>query len=124
MLRNLFLVFIGGGTGSMLRYLSSLLAARWAVASVFPLATFLVNILGCFVAGVLVSSFDRGLTGTDWRLLLITGFCGGYTTFSAFSTESFAMMQRGEWLVAVLYIAASILIGLAVVGLGVLAGKA
>ena len=124
MLRSLLLVFLGGGAGSVMRYLTSVLTARWTQPSVFPLATFTANIIGCFVLGLLIALLDKGtLAHPGWRFLLITGFCGGYTTFSTFSAENFEMLQRGDYFLAVMYILASVLIGLLAVWLGFSLGK-
>ncbi|MDR1698721.1 MAG: fluoride efflux transporter CrcB [Prevotellaceae bacterium] len=125
MWRTLFLVFLGGGAGSTLRYLTSVLTARWTQPAVtFPIATFTVNIAGCLLAGLLIGLIDKGtLANPGWRFLLITGFCGGYTTFSAFSAENLLLLQRGDYGLAVIYITTSILLGLAAVWLGFLLGK-
>lgn len=120
MLKNLLLVFLSGGAGSVLRYLTSLLAVRWVQpAAVFPVATFTANIIGCFLVGLFLGLIDKGtLLHPTWRLLLIVGFCGGYTTFSAFSAENFLLLQHGEYLRTAFYVAASIVLGLAAVYLG------
>ncbi len=125
MVKNLLLVFLGGGSGSALRYLTSVLTARWVqpVAS-FPVATFTANIAGCFFVGLFIVLIEKGaLSNPAWRFLLITGFCGGYTTFSAFSAENLLLLQRGDYGLAAIYITASILLGLTAVWLGVLLGK-
>ena len=88
MLKSILLVGVGGAAGSMLRYLTALLVNRYA-NSHFPWATFTVNILGCFLIGLLFGLLDKQqVANQNIRLLLITGFCGGYTTFSAFSIEN------------------------------------
>lgn len=116
-------VGIGGGIGSMLRYLSSVLVAK-LFSGHFPLATFLVNILGCLIAGLLIGFFDKqSVTNQEMRYLLITGFCGGYTTFSAFAAENVSLFQAGNSFVAFLYIATSIITGLLAVWLGLFLTK-
>lgn len=118
MIKNLLLVGLGGGIGSMLRYLSSMAAIK-ALSLHNNAGTFFVNIAGCFIAGLLIGFFEsKGVLTHEWRLLFITGFCGGFTTFSAFSAESVHMFQSGNVAQAVIYISASILAGLGAVWLG------
>ncbi len=101
------LIFLGGGTGSCMRYLLSLLLHT-------PLATFAANILGCLIIGALSSL----ITNAEWKLLLVTGFCGGFTTFSTFSNETTAMLRSGDTLQAISYIAASVIFGIIAVFAG------
>lgn len=118
MLKNILLVGLGGAIGSVLRYLSTVLVDR-CFQSLFPWATFFINILGCLIIGGLLGVFGRQqLTGADMRLLFVTGFCGGYTTFSAFAAENLTLFQSGQSWMAVLYIVASVLAGIAAVWLG------
>ncbi|WP_285269015.1 fluoride efflux transporter CrcB [Kaistella rhinocerotis] len=115
-MRSLLFVFIGGGAGSVLRYLLSVGAQRFWIVKSFPLGTFLANIIGCFLIGVLVSALVK--SDLHLRLLLITGFCGGFTTFSAFSVESVSLWQSGQFTVLAIYILLSVILGLAAVWLG------
>lgn len=108
---SLALVALGGATGSVLRYLVSVLAVPLLGAS-FPWATLAVNVLGSALIGVCGGA---GLQG-GWRLLLVTGGLGGFTTFSAFSLETGLLWQRAPWQ-AVAYVAASLALGLAAFGL-------
>ncbi len=94
-------VFIGGAAGSLLRYSAGLL---------LPSGTFFVNMTGSFLIGVLATLLPAG---SPWRLLLITGFLGGYTTFSAFQWELLSAFQNGVPWLAALNAAASVLLGLA-----------
>ena len=119
MIRAIILVGIGGGVGSIFRYLTSVFVGKY-FQPLFPWATFAANILGCLIIGLLFGFFDRHqLTNPDLKYLFITGFCGGYTTFSAFAAENINLFQSGNTLTAFLYIAASVLVGLFAVWLGV-----
>ena len=111
--RDIFLVGIGGFAGSVARYLVYLIFAGQN-ASAFPYATFSVNILGCFLIGAVFGLGERNdLLTPELRLLLATGFCGGFTTFSAYSIESVGLMQRGEFGFAAAYIVLSVVAGVA-----------
>lgn len=123
MLKQLLLVGIGGATGSILRYLSSVVTAKYFTHA-FPLATFAVNIIGCLLIGLLIGNMEhRQLANPELRLLLITGFCGGYTTFSAFASENLTLLQAGNYITGFAYIAASVLVGLLAVWFGLLLSK-
>lgn len=112
MIRTLILIGIGGGVGSILRYLTSLFAAKY-FEIIFPLGTFVVNILGCLTMGILLGLFERQLlASSDLKHLLIIGLCGGYTTFSAFASENISLFQSGNSFTAIIYMALSILVGL------------
>ena len=118
MLRAVILVGLGGGVGSILRYLTTVFVTKH-FQSAFPLATFTANFLGCLLIGILLGIFDRQqLANPDLKYLFITGFCGGYTTFSAFAAENINLFQTGHSLTAFLYIVASVLVGLFAVWLG------
>ncbi|MGQ2983767.1 fluoride efflux transporter CrcB [Flavobacterium sp.] len=123
MIRSMLLVGLGGATGSILRYLSAMLVNKyWNNA--FPLATFLINMLGCLLIGMLMAFIEKQSGISDnFRLFFITGFCGGYTTYSAFAYENTTLMTNGQTLIAFAYIAASVLAGLLFVWLGMMAGR-
>ena len=112
-LRNVVLVAVGGGFGSVARYLVS----RFAMGA-FPWGTFAVNIIGSLLIGLLTGLVAKGTLSTEMRLLLITGFCGGFTTFSTFANESFAMHKAGDVLIAALYVSASVFVGIVAVYVG------
>ncbi len=114
MLKEVFFVGLGGFAGSVLRYL----AGRMLNAS-FPWGTMAVNVAGCLLIGLLCALAERGnLASPALRLLLTVGFCGGFTTFSAFMGENLAMLRAGEILPFVLYTTGSFVLGLAAVWLG------
>jgi CrcB protein len=117
MIKTILLIGLGGGVGSIFRYLSNLFVTKYFL-HIFPLATLLVNITGCLLIGILVGIFDRNqLNNKDLHYLFITGFCGGFTTFSAFALENVILFQNNTAL-AFLYIAASIILALGAVYLG------
>lgn len=117
MLKALLLVGSGSFIGGALRYLISQLMKPCGAG--FPLGTFCVNILGCFLIGLLYGLFSKySTTSGDWCLLLTTGLCGGFTTFSTFCNESMTMVQNGNWGTMVIYIGGSVLLGILAVLLG------
>jgi CrcB protein len=111
-MKNILLVGLGGGIGSIARYLSQ----RWFAAnfaSVFPWGTWTVNVAGCFLIGLLWGlSFRSDGTGENWKLFLMTGLCGGFTTFSAFTMEGIGLMREQKTGLFFMYIAASVITGL------------
>jgi CrcB protein len=119
MIKEILLVGLGGGAGSILRYLSAVCSNKM-FPSAFPAGTFFVNILGCFILGLLVGLIEhRQMLNVNHRLLFITGFCGGFTTFSTFSAESLQLFESGHTLLGAVYVAASVLTGIAAVWLGI-----
>lgn len=118
--RSIFLVGIGGFLGSVLRYLVSIAFAGFLNTS-FPLATLTVNVVGCFLIGLLFGLSGRaGALSPEWRIFLTTGFCGGFTTFSTFSYESLRLVQDGEVLYVFLNVVLSVVLGLAATYGGIL----
>ena len=104
---NYLIVFLGGGIGSMLRHAVNVLSAR-ALGAGFPYGTLTVNVTGSIVMGLLAGYFAfKGDAAQGWRLFLMTGVLGGYTTFSAFSLDAINLYERGEIGLALAYIAAS-----------------
>lgn len=123
MLKQILLVGLGGGVGSILRYLTSVLTQKYNTG-LFPLATFTVNIIGCLLIGLLIGVLGSNIQGNqNLRLLFVTGFCGGYTTFSAFAVENFTLLQDQHYGTAALYIGASVVGGLIAVWLGYMLTK-
>jgi CrcB protein len=128
-LTSILLVFLGGGAGSVLRYLVGLQAARsfgtFTASEGFPWATLAVNVIGCCAIGLLFRLLPVPGDGpASARLLLMTGLLGGFTTFSAFSLEAAQLWLRGDAGGAALYVAASLLCCLAGVALGLRIGEA
>ncbi|MDR3140354.1 MAG: fluoride efflux transporter CrcB [Tannerellaceae bacterium] len=124
MIKQLILVGVGGGAGSIFRYLASLVVNKYFHPAHFPLATFVVNITGCFLIGLLIGlSVRYELFDRELKLLLVTGFCGGYTTFSTFSSENLRLLEMQNYYILFTYVTGSILIGLLAVWLGFLLAK-
>ncbi len=120
MTRSLILVGVGSCVGGIARYLSQLFIQKHYPSS-FPFGTLSVNITGCFIIGIIYALADKGnLMSPATRLLLATGFCGGFTTFSSFAYENISLMRDGEFFYTSLYILLSVIIGLLAVYLGIL----
>ena len=117
-MRFAIIVFLGAGLGGALRYGVNLLVTRLTGAG-FPLGILTINVLGCFVMGVIVGWFAlRSDPGLDWRLFLTTGVLGGFTTFSAFALDSAMLWERGAHGSALGYVLLSVIGSLAAVFLG------
>ncbi len=115
---NIFSVFIGGGIGAVLRYLTSILCINTLKCNL-PIATFFVNILGCFILGIFYVYFvEKIQMSPSLKLAITVGFCGGLTTFSTFSLEIFEMLQSNQLITALIYVILSILLGIIAVYLG------
>ncbi|HEV8269614.1 MAG TPA: fluoride efflux transporter CrcB [Thermoanaerobaculia bacterium] len=115
------LVAVGGAAGACARYGVALaVSAFWRRE--FPLATFLVNVTGCFVLGF-VSAVAAGRVDPAWRLLVGTGFVGAYTTFSAFEYETERLADTGAITWSVVNVVASVVVGFVAVRLGILLGR-
>lgn len=124
MIKQLIAVGIGGGAGSILRFLVSV-ATRKHYDGTFPVATFMVNLSGCFLIGLLIGLIGQQASANNHlKLLLITGFCGGYTTFSAFASENIQLIQNNQLIVSLAYTLASVLLGVLMVWAGMWVTKA
>ncbi len=112
MFKAILLVSIGGAVGSSMRYLTSVFMQKWD-SQLYPWGTFLANMLGCLLIGILMGYFAKlHLNNNDYKLLLVTGFCGGYTTFSAFALENYTLWQQGNMTTALIYTGLSLVGGL------------
>jgi fluoride exporter len=117
---NYLLVFIGGGLGASLRHAVNVLCAR-CLGTAFPWGTFIINISGSTVMGLIAGYLAfKGEASQAWRLFLMTGILGGYTTFSAFSLDAVLLYERGEIALALFYVLGSVVFSI----LGLFAGLA
>ena len=117
---ELSLVFVGGGLGASLRHLINVTCAR-CIGTGFPWGTFIINISGSTVMGLIAGYLAfKGEASQPWRLFLMTGILGGYTTFSAFSLDAALLYERGELALAALYVFGSVVLSIA----GLFAGLA
>jgi CrcB protein len=117
-MNNYLLVGIGGLIGSISRYSITLFTSGYSQQYRFPVGTLTVNLIGCFIIGI-ISGFLRRYTGTDqYQLFLVTGILGGFTTFSAFGLETIDMIKDQQVLFALIYVVLSTVLGVSLVWLG------
>lgn len=117
---NYILVFVGGGLGATLRYVINMTCAR-CMGTAFPWGTFIINVTGSAVMGLIAGYLAfKGEASQPWRLFLMTGILGGYTTFSAFSLDTAVLYERGELGLALAYVLGSVVLSIA----GLFAGLA
>ena len=122
MLKTLIYIALGGGIGSVARYLTALLAAA-TLGPRLPWGTLAVNIIGGFVMGLITGALEGRTHDPDFRLFLTTGVLGGFTTFSAFSLDAVRLMQNEGFAIAGAYIVASLALSIAGVMLGLVAAR-
>lgn len=120
---NYLIIGVGGFVGAISRYAVALwIGQKWGRS--FPLGTFIVNVSGSFFIGLLMTMFtERFIVNPQWRLLLIVGFLGAYTTFSTFEYETGGLIKDGEWLIAILNVVFSVVAGFAALKLGEVIAK-
>lgn len=112
MSKILLAIFLGGGTGSVLRYCVQMALHERIVPYSFPWATFTVNIIGSFLIGLFYALSERFNLSTEVRLMLTAGLCGGFTTFSTFSNDGLILIKQGFYGVFILYTLLSITLGI------------
>ena len=113
-------VFIGGGIGSMLRYGISRVVPY---AGGFPIATFMANLISSFILGYLLAQAFRNNLSQEYRWLLMSGLCGGFSTFSTFSAENFQLMEEGAYKLMIFYVICSVVLGIAAIFAGYFLGR-
>lgn len=119
MFREFLIVGTGSFVGGGLRYVVARMCTVWLAGLAFPLGTFAVNVVGCLLIGFLSGlQWTHGLMNGTTRLLLVTGFCGGFTTFSTFMNENTTLARDGNIAMVAVYTAASVVVGFLCVILG------
>ena len=120
-MKQILLVFLGGGTGSILRYLISKSLNN---ATILPLGTLVVNVLGSLLIGFILGlGYRQQMISANGMLLLATGFCGGFTTFSAFSYENQVFLKAGDFMSVGIYTISSLILGIAATFAGLYASR-
>lgn len=123
MFQKMLLLSAAGGCGTLCRYLLCVFAEKVGNGH-FPLGTFSVNIIGSFIFGLLYGLAERKLSiGNEARLILLTGFTGAFTTFSAFAFETTKLLKNSQWILAVGNVSGQIVLGIAAIALGVFVGS-
>lgn len=123
-MKSHILVALGGAVGAVSRFALSGWMLKFSANALFPTPTFVVNVAGCFLAGLLAGFAERhSFVTPEARLFLLTGVLGGFTTFSAFGVETLFLVKRGEWLVAISYILLSVVVSCGALALAYSATK-
>ena len=116
-MKEVLYVFIGGGLGCSLRYLTSSWLSQMTRGQ-FPIGTLTVNLVGCLLIGFLVSIAERFQLSNEIRLLLVAGLCGGFTTFSTFGHDGLLLLRNGHLGLFILYASVSMVFGILLALLG------
>lgn len=113
MILKLVIIALGGGIGSVLRFIIQEIMTKWLPFLGFPIGTLIVNVIGCFLIGIFFA-MGQSISGLslELKLFFITGICGGFTTFSTFSIESFLLLKQGDYFLFILYVFLSFGLGL------------
>ena len=120
MTKEILIVGVGSFAGGVLRYILSVGLSKLGRLWAFPIGIMVINILGCFLIGVLYGYFkSKATTDPVLPVLLMTGVLGGFTTFSTFSFETIQLLQQNEWLKAAFYVVGSVGLGVAACYLGI-----
>lgn len=121
---NLLFIALGGALGAVSRFLLGNAVSRY-VSGAFPYGTFVINVIGCFAMGFLMTLIiEREMLPVTWRLFLCVGFLGGFTTFSSFGYEALSLFIEGNLLAVFAYAGGSVCLGLLAAGMGVWCAKA
>jgi len=124
MLRTILIVGTGGFIGSVMRYLVQVFVEK-GLASTFPWGTFVANVAGSFIIGVIFALAEKGnLMSSEWRLFLAVGICGGFTTFSSFAYNNLTMLREQAYGQLLLNIGGSLILGILAVYLGIILMRA
>ena len=124
MLRNILIVGTGGFIGSVMRYLLQVFIEKGA-ATTFPWGTFVANIAGSFIIGVVFALAEKGnLMNSEWRIFLAVGVCGGFTTFSSFAYNNLTMLKENSFGQLFLNVGGSLFFGILAVYLGIILVRA
>jgi CrcB protein len=122
MLKPVLIVFLGGGIGSVFRYLLQIICTKYST-SPFPLGTISVNVIGSLLIGLIFALSLKTSMSTEVRLFLIVGMCGGFTTFSSFALDNLLLLKSGEYFHFIIYTLLSFLLCMLFVWLGYEGGK-
>lgn len=122
-MKDIFFVFIGGGLGSICRYAGGKWIHQFSLGA-FPYATLIINIVACFILGIAAGSqLEKSYTESYVKFFLMIGFCGGFSTFSAFSYESVQLIHQGKYLFLASYIGLSFILCISVTFAGLMIGS-